>query len=130
MLVCDWLHSVGQNHFYVMMLIKLGFHQSSNIRLDDKNFPSEFPSVSRSFKLFEVANARTSIYTIWMLNPYYGNCVQQKCNCSDTRATLSGCGSIQERISTNLESQLHSCPSGCPQLLSRCRLEKIDLDSI
>jgi hypothetical protein len=22
LLVCDWLHSVGQNHFYVMMLIK------------------------------------------------------------------------------------------------------------
>jgi hypothetical protein len=24
MLVCDWLHSVGQNHFYVMMLIIQG----------------------------------------------------------------------------------------------------------
>jgi hypothetical protein len=22
MLVCDWLHSVGQNHFYVMLLFK------------------------------------------------------------------------------------------------------------
>jgi hypothetical protein len=24
LLVCDWLHSVGQNHFYVMMLIIQG----------------------------------------------------------------------------------------------------------
>jgi hypothetical protein len=23
-LVCDWLHSVGQNHFYVMLLINQG----------------------------------------------------------------------------------------------------------
>jgi hypothetical protein len=25
MLVCDWLHSVGQNHFYVMLLFIKGY---------------------------------------------------------------------------------------------------------
>jgi len=25
LLVCDWLHSVGQNHFYVMLLINQGY---------------------------------------------------------------------------------------------------------
>jgi hypothetical protein len=24
LLVCDWLHPIGQNHFHVMMLIKQG----------------------------------------------------------------------------------------------------------
>jgi len=31
---------------------------------------------------------------------YYENCVQQKCNCLNARATPSGRGLIQERIST------------------------------
>jgi hypothetical protein len=25
MLVCDWLHSVGQNHFYVMLIFNQGY---------------------------------------------------------------------------------------------------------
>jgi hypothetical protein len=44
-------------------------------------------------------------------SPYYENCVQQKCNHSDARATPFGHGPIQERISANLKSRLHSCPS-------------------
>jgi len=28
MLVCDWMHSVGQNHYYVMMHFKQGFSYS------------------------------------------------------------------------------------------------------
>jgi hypothetical protein len=94
-----WLHSVGQNHFYVMFLLSQGccFIQSllfgyvlqedsvkfsrkfilvpcqpsgrrgipsgrssvSNIRLDDENFPSGCPSVSRSFEQFKIASVRT-----------------------------------------------------------------------
>jgi hypothetical protein len=65
-----------------------------------------------------------------MLSPYYGNCVQQKCNRLDARATPSGHGSIQERISANLERRLHSWPSEHSQLPSGRRLEKIDSDLI
>jgi hypothetical protein len=53
--------------------------------------------------------------------------VQLKCNRPDSRATPSGRGSIQERISANLESQLHNCLSGRPQLPFGHHLEKIDL---
>jgi len=67
-------------------------------------------------------NRLMSVYTGRTLSPYYGNCMQQKCNSTDARATPSGQGFIQERISGNLESRLHSCPSGR-------RLEKIDLNS-
>jgi len=31
MLVCDWLHSVRQNHFYVMMLNKHGYYYFQSI---------------------------------------------------------------------------------------------------
>jgi hypothetical protein len=101
-LVCDWLHSVGQNHFYVMMLLNrdsvifkvflfrvillkdfeqmhrfqvrairsLAFirttwysirtlNYQSIIRPDDENFPSGPSSMSRSFKLLQVAS-------VWM----------------------------------------------------------------
>jgi hypothetical protein len=50
-------------------------------------------------------------------NRYYGIFVQQKCNYQDARATLSG-------RNPNMESRLHSCPSGRPQLASRRLLEK------
>jgi hypothetical protein len=91
-LVCNWLHSVGQNHFFVMMHLnmdsaipsssrrfctiykpeKLDPLQPSRqhnipfgcptvqsiIRLDNKNFHSGPSSMSRSFKLFQLASAR------------------------------------------------------------------------
>jgi hypothetical protein len=93
MLVCNWLHSVRQNYFYVMMLIIHGCcfiqslhfsyelledsmqnskrvdqfpcihpdaHLLSIIRPDDKNFLFGRPSMSRSFKLFQVASVQTS----------------------------------------------------------------------
>jgi hypothetical protein len=99
MLVCDWLHSVRQNYFNVMLLLRdivifrvytlvmcfkktlcriqdsevqipcirlddvvfrLDARQSSNIRLDDENFPSGLPSVSKSFELFQVASVHMS----------------------------------------------------------------------
>jgi len=41
-------------------------------------------------------------------SPYYGNCVQLKCNCPDCVATPSECCPIQERIPALLESRLHS----------------------
>jgi hypothetical protein len=44
--------------------------------------------------------------------PWYENYVQLKCNRPDARATPSGRGSIQERISANLESRSHSCSPG------------------
>jgi hypothetical protein len=76
-----------------------------------------------------VATIWSSVYTVRTLSPYYENCVQQKCNRLDAKATLFGRGSIQERISANLESRLHSCPFWRSQLPSGCRLEKIDSDS-
>jgi hypothetical protein len=93
LLVCNWLHSVGQNHFYVMMHLnrdsailkssrrlcsvykseKLdpwlpsGRHDipsgrptvQSIISPEDENFPSGPSSVSRSFKLLQLASVRT-----------------------------------------------------------------------
>jgi hypothetical protein len=47
-----------------------------------------------------------------------------------TEVQPTGCGPIQERISGNLESRLHSYPSARPQLLSGCHLEKTKLDAI
>jgi hypothetical protein len=32
-LVCDWLHSVGKNHFYVMILIKQGCYYIQSLHL-------------------------------------------------------------------------------------------------
>jgi len=95
LLVCNWLHSVGQNHFYVMMLLNRdlaiqsssrrfwtvykpeksnplqpsGWHDilsgrptvQSIIRPDEENFPSRPSSVSRSFKLFQLASVRTTL---------------------------------------------------------------------
>jgi hypothetical protein len=89
LLVCNWLHSVGQNHFFVMMLLNRdsaiqsasrrfctvykseksnplqpsGQHDipsgrptvQSIIRPNDENFPSGPFSVSRSFKLLQLA---------------------------------------------------------------------------
>jgi hypothetical protein len=49
-------------------------------------------------------NRRKSIYIVRTLTPYYENCVQQKCNHLNARATLSGRGSIKEIILANLES--------------------------
>jgi hypothetical protein len=80
-------------------------------------------------KCRRVAIVRPSVYTVPTSSPYYGNCMLQKCNHLDARATSSGRGSIQERISANLESRLHSCPSWHPQLPFR-RLEKIVSDLI
>jgi hypothetical protein len=93
LLVCNWPHSVGQNHFIIMMLfnrdsaIQKSFQKilhglqvrkfgsllavrttchtvrtlicQSIIRLDDENFPSGRPSVSRSFEQFKFASVRT-----------------------------------------------------------------------
>jgi hypothetical protein len=65
--------------------------------------------------LQEYEKARTHHQTTGLnhqdASPFYGNYVQQKCNCSDARTTPSGRDPIQERISAILESQLHSCPS-------------------
>jgi hypothetical protein len=85
-LVCNWPLSVGQNHFFVMMLLNRDFaiqsaskrfctvYKSensipcqlsgrpsvhSNFRPDDENFPSGPSSVSRSFELFLLASVRT-----------------------------------------------------------------------
>jgi hypothetical protein len=33
MLVCDWMHSVRQNHFYVMLLFNQGYCYESTLRL-------------------------------------------------------------------------------------------------
>jgi hypothetical protein len=38
--------------------------------------------------------------------PYYGNYVQQKCNCPDARATQSGRGLVMEAFSATLERRL------------------------
>jgi hypothetical protein len=99
-IVCNWPHSVGQNHFYVMMLFnrdsaiqsasrrfctiwksknlipcqpsgrcvipskRLAVHNI--ILLDDENFSSRPSSVSRSFKLLQVAFVRTFLQHVWM----------------------------------------------------------------
>jgi len=64
------------------------------------------------------------------ISTYYGNCVQLKYNRLDARATPSKRSPIQERLSTLLESELQSCPSGRSQLPSGRSLEKIVPDSI
>jgi hypothetical protein len=49
LLVCDWLHSVGQNHFYVMMLIIQGccFIRSLHFSFElQRILCAEFKSVS------------------------------------------------------------------------------------
>jgi len=86
LLVSNWLHSVGQNHFFVKMLlnrdsaIQSAFRRfctiyklekldplqpsgrrdipSSIIRPDDENFPSGPSSMSRSFELLQLASVR------------------------------------------------------------------------
>jgi len=90
--VCNWLHSVGQNHFLVMMLLY------SIIHPDDKNFSSGPSSVSRSFELFQVASVRMSqqhVRTPFSLQPVMGflsktliwedncNCLEDVCSRSD-----------------------------------------------
>jgi hypothetical protein len=57
-------------------------------------------------------------------SPYYGNCVQLKCNHSDARATQSGRSLIQERKSALYGKSMQL--SGRPQLSSGCRLEKTE----
>jgi hypothetical protein len=49
---------------------------------------------------------RTSVYTVWTLRPYYGNCVEQKYDRSDDRATPSRPGLIQERIISEFEKSV------------------------
>jgi hypothetical protein len=86
LLVCNWTHSVGQNHFFVMMLLNRDsaiqsasrrfctVYKSKNLvpcqpsgrpsvqrffHPDDKNFPSGPSSVSRSFELLQLASVQT-----------------------------------------------------------------------
>jgi hypothetical protein len=86
MLVCDWLYSVWQNHYYLMLLhnqgcrlfqslhfrkvvqdVKRRFRVDSNSEKSDPKIPfgrpshaSGRPSVSRKFEQFKVASIRTS----------------------------------------------------------------------
>jgi hypothetical protein len=99
-LVYNWLHSVGQNHFHVMLLFirdsiifrALFLEDSAQIpiqrnripcirsddmifRPDDENFPSEPSFVSRSFELFQVESVRTSqqhVRTSFSVQPTMG----------------------------------------------------------
>jgi hypothetical protein len=41
LLVCNWLHSVGQNQFFVMMLFKQGFCYSEVWPEDSAQFASQ-----------------------------------------------------------------------------------------
>lgn len=85
-LVCDWLHSVWQNHLYVMLLHNQGcrlfqslrfryvlqevqrrFCVDSKSKMSDPKLPSErlihasgCPLVSRRFEQFKLASIRTS----------------------------------------------------------------------
>jgi hypothetical protein len=114
LLVCDWLHYVWQNHFYVMLLHYQGCHlfQSLHFR---KVVQHAQKKILCKFQVREVGSqdsVRTG-YTVltrslirqdvkkncncldvWATpsgsSPYYGNYVQQKCNHPDVRATPSG----------------------------------------
>jgi len=61
--------------------------------------------------------------------PNSGSYVQQSCNRLDAKATLSRRGLNMESVEGVMERRLYSCPSGRPQVASKCGLEKSDSES-
>jgi hypothetical protein len=90
LLVCNWLHFVGQNHFFVMMLL----NRDSAIQSDSRRFYT----VYKSEKLDPLQPSGRRDIPSGRAKPKYGNYVQLKCDCPDGRAPPSGRGSNQERI--------------------------------
>lgn len=63
LLVCDWLHSIGQNHFYVMLLIYQGccLYSESTFQLcASRRFCVDFKTV----KFKSLAFVRTTWYSV------------------------------------------------------------------
>jgi hypothetical protein len=64
-------------------------------------------------------------------SPYYGNCMQQRCNRSNARATLSGNGLIQERFLALYGKPVAQftirTASACVQMLPRENRIRVDL---
>jgi len=50
LLVCNWLHSIGQNHFYIMLLFNRGYHLIQSLLFRDV-LQSRFCTYSKSKKL-------------------------------------------------------------------------------
>jgi hypothetical protein len=107
---------------------------SKRISLADTNMGSQLqPSRRQFYSIRTLSLIRQDVEQICNYldaSSYYENCVQQKCNNPDARATSSWHGPFQERISVILESRLYGWPSRHSQLPSRCCLEKIDSNSI
>jgi hypothetical protein len=70
------------------------------VQLSGRQYPwSGRASVNMEIECHKSSIVRTSISMVRMLEPLYGNCVQLKCNRLNSRATSSGSGPIQVRIS-------------------------------
>jgi len=61
MLVCNWLHSIGQNHFYIMML----FNRDSAIRSSSRRFCTVYESVKsdplQPFRWRDILSERSDV---------------------------------------------------------------------
>jgi hypothetical protein len=104
-LVCDWLHSVGQNHFYVMFLFNQGYRLILSLlfrdvlQVDSAQIPSQRGWIPRF--CLDVPVNRPNTHQSSNIRPNFHQC-PEALNCSENNLLTSNLSQLCVCVQTNI----------------------------